>query len=153
VTEKTHVLLDVDASREEVQTVEHVLRSAGFDADVRPGWEKPPRVGNGAFWMILFVLSAPVQAFLAGFFGAAGADAWKDVKRFVAELRAARAPSRAPDGWVEFDDPEGTKLMVADLPDEAYRALLELDWDDHRGGMLMWDDDTSKWFDPNRRYA
>jgi hypothetical protein len=152
VAERTRVLLDVAASSEEVQAVERVLRSAGIDAEVRAEWQKPPRVGNGVFWIILIVLSVALKDFLGGFSGAAGADAWKALKRLVGELRATRVPSEAPDGWVRMDDPEGTNLMLGDLPDEAYRALLELDWSQHRGGMLMWDDEAGEWFDPNRRY-
>ena len=49
-------------------------------------------------------------------------------------------------------DAPGTNLMLAGgLSDDAYRALLDLDWESVRGGMLMWHPDAREWFDPNRR--
>jgi hypothetical protein len=54
-------------------------------------------------------------------------------------------------GW-SWTIPEGTRLMLADLPDEAYRVLLELDWTDHRGGCSCGTTMRASGSDPNRRY-
>jgi hypothetical protein len=148
------VLLDRYATPEEIEEVRAVFERAGARAMVKPVWERPPRTGNGAFWIVLVLLGVAFKSFADGFFGKLGGDAADALREFVGELREARRrSSRAPDGWVEFDDPDDTKVMFASgLPDEAYRALLELDWPEHRGGMLMWDEESREWYDPNRRY-
>ena len=60
---------------------------------------------------------------------------------FVEYLRnARRSPTHADDGWVEFDDPDETNVMLSrGLPDEAYRALLDANRSDACGGMIMSD--------------
>jgi hypothetical protein len=106
--------------------------------------------------MVLILLGVPATAFLHGFgktLGERTADAaWKELKSFVGRIREARKPSSiASNGWVELDDPEGTRILIGDEVDEAYRCLLELDLDTRRGWMLLWDDEAQEWYDPNRR--
>jgi hypothetical protein len=146
------VLLDRFATEEEVAGVGAVFEHAGRNAMVRAVWEKPPQTGNGAFWMTLVLVGLPFKAFADGFFGKLGEDAADALRQFVDEVREARRSSTlADDGWVEFDDVEGTHVMLSGgIPAEAYRALLALDWDEVRGGTIMWDADAGRWFDPNR---
>jgi hypothetical protein len=152
------VLIDAAASAEEAELIRGALRESGFEADVSSEWEKPAGVGNGAFWMVLVVLAVPATAFLSGFGKTigerAGEAAWEGLKSFVGRLRQARASSTiASVGWVELDDPDGTRIMIGEEADEAYQQLLELDLDARRGWMLLWDDDAKEWYDPNRRYG
>jgi hypothetical protein len=149
------VLLDRYASPAEVEDVRAVFQRAGARAMVRPVWEKPPQTGNGPFWIVLILLGVSFKAFADGFFGKLGENAADALREFVEELRRTRDQStRADNGWIQFDDPDDTKVMLgADLPQEAYEALLQLDWSEHTGGMLMWDDTAHEWYDPNRRYS
>ena len=129
----------------------------GIDADVVAEWQKPPGVGNGVFWMVLVVLGVPAASFLKGFTQKLGEQtgevAWKALKSFVGRVRKAREESTiATSGWVEVDDPAGTRIMIGDEADEAYRQLLELDLDSRQGWLLLWDDENEEWYDPNRRY-
>lgn len=114
--------------------------------------EKPPQTGNGAFWMTLVLLGVSFNSFAEGFFGELGKDAALALRDFVDELRAARSDSTlASDGWVEFDDPDETKVMIASgIPADAYRALMDLDWANARGGTIMRDEASKRWFDPTR---
>lgn len=146
------VLLDRHATSDEVAEVRAVFERTGHSAMVRAVWEKPPQTGNGAFWMTLVLLGVSFKGFADGFFGKLGEDAAVALRDFVEELRKARRGStHANEGWVAFDDPDDTNVMLSSgLPDEAYRALLDVDWSDARGGTIMWDDATGRWFDPNR---
>jgi hypothetical protein len=102
--------------------------------------------------MTLVLLGVSFEAFVDGFFGKLGEDTAVALREFVDELpEARRSSTQADDGWVEFDDPDDTGVMLtSSVPIEAYRALLELDWSDARGGMIMWDEESGRWFDPNR---
>jgi hypothetical protein len=145
------VLLDRYATPNEIANVRAVFARTGREAMVRAVWEKPPQTGNGAFWMTLVLLAVPFKAFADGFFGKAGEDTWMALRKLVEELREARRGSTlADEGWVEFDDPDDTQVMLASgIPDEAYEALLELDWSAVRGGTIMWDEERGRWFDLN----
>jgi hypothetical protein len=150
------VFVDAVASPEEIEAVRRAFRDVGIDVDVVAEWEKPPGVGNGAFWMVLVVLGISASAFLKGFGQTlgerAGEEAWTALRSFVRRVRKAREGSAiAASGWVELDDPDGTRIMIGDEADEAYRQLLELDLEARRGWMLLWDDDAREWYDPNRR--
>lgn len=149
------VLLDRDASDAEVEAVRIAVGRRGATPIVRAVWEKPPQTGNGPFWMVLILLGVGFKSFADGFLGKLGEDTADALRDLVDDLRTARRGStRAPEGWVEFDDVDGTNVMFASgLPDAAYRALLDLDWDEVRGGMLIWDDEAAEWYDPNRRYG
>jgi hypothetical protein len=146
------VLLDRYATPDEVAEVRAVFERAGGSAMVRAVWEKPPQTGNGAFWMTLVLLGVSFKAFADGFFGKLGEDAAVALRDFVEDLREARMDStHADDGWVEFDDVDETNVMLSSgVPEEAYQALLEIDWSHARGGMIMWDGASRRWFDPNR---
>ena len=146
--------LDEFATHNEVDGVVAVFREYGYDVDVGARWRKPAGVGNGAFWLVLALLGIPVWRFLMSFADAAGKaageDAWRTFKGLVEKLRETRQGAEPPDGWVQFEDPNGTTLMLADYPDEAYEVLFELEeerFEDRR--LVMWDEDRRRWYDPN----
>jgi len=41
-------------------------------------------------------------------------------------------------------------MLASGIPEEAYQALFDLDWSRARGGMIMWDGASGRWFDPSR---
>jgi hypothetical protein len=131
------VRLENSATIDELDAIAAVLRSHGVDAEVRADWEKEPGTGNGAFYMVLVVLTVTLGPYLAGFLGKAGEDSWDAFRRFVDDLHGARDTSVIESGWVEFEDPDGTTLMISELPPAAIQKLSEVDWARHRGGQLM----------------
>ena len=69
MVEQLVVRLDDLASPAEVDEVREILASSELAAEVRADWQKPPpepQTGNGAFWMILFSVGAPLGAFITG---------------------------------------------------------------------------------------
>lgn len=138
LTQPIPVLLDRYATVGECDAVRAVIDRAGGHAMVRAVWEKEPQTGNGAFWMTLFLLGVPFAKFCDGFFTKLGENAADTLRDFVRELREARrASTHASVGWVEFDDVEDTKIMIpSDIPDDAFNALLEIDWSRVQGGTL-----------------
>jgi hypothetical protein len=148
------VLLDRYASPEEVGDVRAVFERRGATAMVKPLCESLRRPARP----ILDRARPPrhlLQSLRGRILRKLGEDAADALREYAGELRRAREQSTlADDGWVEFDDPEDTKVMLAaGAPDEAYRALLELDWSEHRGGNAHVDDATREWYDPNRCYG
>jgi hypothetical protein len=56
-----------------------------------PDWEKEPGTGNGAFYMILVVLTVTLGHHLAGFLGKAGQDSWDTFRApLVGEARSPK---------------------------------------------------------------
>jgi hypothetical protein len=113
-----HVYLEVEASAEEVAAVAQALREAGIDAPVEACYE---RSGIGTYPWILEISGTAAALFFAGFLGAAGSDAWKNLKALIVKLHEARAGSRAPKGIaILIDEPTGEWILIRDdLPDEA----------------------------------
>ncbi len=144
------VAMDEEASAAEVESVEVLFRKAGFDGPVTAD------IGRRSLGDLPFVIyvSAPVMAFLSGFAGAAGKDAYDSLKRFVRDVRAAR---RGRDGSIVIEDRESREdstvlVLSADLPDEAFEALAGLDLEALKGAYLIWDRDGDKgWHDPMAR--
>src|SRR5438105_13058130 len=113
------------APADEVEAVERVLRSLGFDAPVDASFE---RRGIGDYPWVVYV-TTPV---VAGFLGKLGADLYDGAKRLVLGMRDARKGAR---GSVVVRDEDGTQLVLAStIPDEAFRALQALDWGALKGG-------------------
>jgi hypothetical protein len=138
------VSLDVGASPGEVRAVEEAFARAGFQVEARPvvisrSADVPP-------WIIYVTILVPVAEFFRAFATDAGKDAYAAVKAWAQDVMAARRESR--DGSVDLTDPEGTDLILSThFPDEALDALAEIDWDEVRGGYLLWDVETGRWFD------
>lgn len=67
------------------------------------------------------------------------------------DLWNAREGTGNGEGHVDFGDLEDTRLiMPPTLPDEALDALEDLDWDELRGGWIVWDADRREWVDHTR---
>lgn len=158
MVEQLVVRLDDLASSAEVDEVREILASSELAAEVRADWQKPPpepQTGNGAFWMILFSVGAPLGAVITGLAQRAGQDAYDSVKSFVKRLRRARRASRFRHGVMQFEDSEGTTLVIARVDDEdlddALDKLREVDWAQHAGETILWD--GQEWFSYERRFG
>ena len=141
--------LDAEATEHEVAAVEEVLAGEGFEPRIEATWRKPPHTGNGPMWMILIPVGVPLAYFLRGYATRLGEKAAEEtaewLRSFVKRLRAAREPSPAADGWITFRGTDGTQLDLANIPDEAFNALYELDLPELIGAHLMWDHERRQW--------
>jgi hypothetical protein len=132
--ERPTVLLDVEASPEEVAAVERVVRSFGIGGRVEAGLHRKA-LGDLPFTVYVFM---PVAA---GFLGALGTDLYAGLKRFLTGIVEARNGRR---GAVVIRD--GAQLVLSsDLPDEALQALAELDPSELEDGYWVWDRDAHEW--------
>ncbi len=156
------VQLDPEAAPEELEAVRSVFRSRGEAPEVRlldlPRGVGPSRedeaveeVGNRAVWLMVVLLAVPIGSFLKSLGTAsgnrAGATDLEALASLVRDLRAARQSSEYPEGLIELRDPDGTVLLLGDPAAEAYQRLLDVDWSERRGGMLMWDEERGEWYD------
>jgi len=152
-------MVDTAASPAEVDAIAAVLTGAGIENRS----EASARMqGDGPWLVMLVVLAVP---FLNGFGGEAGKDAWQALKRLVADLHKARARESwgqvvirpgvigedEADGKVTlpgFPIPKNPNVEItldSRMPDEAYRALFDLDLDAFDGGTLHWNPTTGEW--------
>ena len=124
------------------------FQAYGFEPEVAADYGR--RSGGVLPWIITVVVTTPVVAFFAAIGTAAGQDTYAAVKKWAKDMWASRTNSPASRGFLEIEDTENTRVILAsDLPDEALDALVRLDWEEHRGEYLIWDDGT--WRDPTRR--
>jgi hypothetical protein len=156
VEQPERIQLEDTASPEDVAKVERVFRDAGVEAPVEATWHKGPR-GNGFFWMILtLVLSTGAIEYVRAFARTLGelhaVAADQALRQFLSQLREARGPfPERSGGYIQFKDEAGTTLaLTGEEPPEALAALLALEPDQVRGGMVMWNDKTGEWLDINR---
>jgi hypothetical protein len=100
-------------------------------------------------WTVMIMV--PITAFFTGIRAAAGADAYKVLKRLVIDIWTA---SRGPDGYrgvtILRDRESGDYIILEpDLPDEAYATLAEADPSDTRDGVLKYDRRRKHWTAPS----
>lgn len=142
--------MDKQADAAEVAAVADLFKEAGFTGSVRAEIEHR---SAGEIPFVIYV-SVPVTAFLSAFAGAAGKDAYDSLKDFLRRIREAR---RNRSGSVVIRNPDGTRdstvlVLSADLPDEAFEALSDLDLEANKGAYLVWDEEGDKrWHDPTAR--
>lgn len=141
------IAMDKQADAAEVAAVSDLFKEAGFTGSVRAEIEHR---SAGEIPFVIYV-SVPVTAFLSAFAGAAGKDAYDSLKGFLRRIREAR---RNRSGSVVVRNLGGTNdstvlVLSADLPDEAFEALGDLDLEANKGAYLVWDNDGDKrWHDP-----
>ena len=142
------VTLEMEAPPKEVVAVEEVLREEGIRGKVRATYM---RLSMGELpWAI--ILLAPLFWFISAFFvGAgqeAGRDAWKGLRKLVSRLYAAR---RNKHGRITIRTTD-THTIIAlqdDLPDEAYKRLVQMSPDRLNGGNWIWDFKQKRWVNQN----
>ena len=140
---RAFVHIDYGASEEEIRAVEDLFRDVGVEAEVTPGIamfsDIPP-------WAI--AIAVELNPFLVKLQQLAAEDAYRSLKEFIRHARDARRMSGAPDGSVEIDDAGSEvtiKGLTPDLPDGAYRALLDLELRTLPPGFVGWSPDRQMW--------
>ena len=144
--ERLEVRLRAHATLDEVRAVEEVFWRSGIEADVRPGI-----AGGFPVWEVL--ISVTPSAFLSGYLGAVGADAWKVSKDKLNRLRHLvhnlLTVREDPDGYVSLTGDGPFYLtwlrLKRDMPEEAYRQLEECDWKLMERGFLWWSNESQCW--------
>ena len=120
-----------------------VFQAEGIPAEVRE--KEPTGVGNGAWQVEVWLLGVTIGAFLAGYFGAAGKDAYEGTKRFVRKVKRTFLEgveyegSSYEDGALLLRHPEsGAAVYVpSNMSDRGYRELHELEFEPET--VYMWD--------------
>jgi xanthine dehydrogenase molybdopterin-binding subunit B len=106
----------------------------------------PTRRGSEQLhWLVLAAL--PLHAFLSGLGSAAAQDVAQGLKRLVGRVVGAHRKT-APSAQVLVLQDAATRLQVvleADLPAEAYEALVALDLSVFRQGPVHYDRQRGRW--------
>jgi hypothetical protein len=159
------VRLDRFAEPQEIEAVQQVMADAGIPAELRGGYEKPrPGLARGEAdepeWIILLLLSSTFGAFFTAFFGAAGADSWKALKRFAKDLGKTRRRPTGPTippspphlGAIHIVDQHGNRIqegLYPEMPDndfwKAWQSISEPDWSEFAGWFVHWDMKRGAW--------
>ena len=131
----------VSADRE--QKIAEAFRSLEIAARTRL---VPTRRGLGELpWLVLALV--PLQAFLSGLGSGVAADAHRGLRRLVSEVIKAGSEVPEPDQVLVLQD-SATRMQVvldADLPTEAYRQLIALDFSEIRRGPIHYDRQRRAW--------
>jgi hypothetical protein len=134
------VLIEATATPPQVAAVNDVFARRGFDIEARPVWER--RSADVLPWIVQLTLAVPIMAFLQSL----GSEAGKDAYAFVKEVFAARSDSGNGRGAIELSDSEETQLILSsEITDEALAALARIDWEQARGGYMLWNEADHQW--------
>lgn len=96
-------------------------------------------------WLVLTTL--PLHAFLSGLGSAAAQDVAKGLKRLAGRVIGAKRKTASSEQVLVLQDAV-TRLQVvleADLPVEAYQALVTLDLSAFRQGPVHYDRQRGRW--------
>ena len=126
------VLVTAEVSAEKEQAIVEAFRALGVVARTRM---VPTRRGLEQLqWLVLAAL--PLHAFLSGLGSAAAQDVAQSFKRLVGRVLGVKRKTEPVPQVLVLQDAE-TRLQVvleADLPAEAYEALVALDeWQQRQG--------------------
>jgi hypothetical protein len=138
------VSVGIETTGEEVQALERVFRLAEIPVFVD---DEIARFDSDSPWVMY--VCAPIAWFSSRFARtAANAPAealGTGLATFVGEVSDA---FRAPSGSVVFTD-EATETMVgltSDLPEDAFRALLGVDFGGVEGERISWNEEEQAWY-------
>jgi len=135
------VVIEYDVPDGRVEAVERALREAGIEATVDASYES--RALGSLIWLVYVPLGTGLVAFFKAIGEQAGTDAWEAMKQLVTNLLAARVDDREGHIRIRADDYNDV-YVFGELPEEAYRALFDLDWSGLRAGSLVWRD--GEWY-------
>lgn len=137
------VLVTAEVPAEEEKAIVEAFRALGVAARTRMAAAR--RGLDQLHWLVLAAL--PLQAFLSGLGSATAQDVANGLKRVVGRVGGGRrATASAPQVLVLQD--AMTRLQVvleADLPAEAYQALIALDLSAFRQGPVHYDRQRGRW--------
>jgi hypothetical protein len=149
VSERIEVVFPHGMPDGDMQAVADVFRSEGIPAEVRT--YQPPPVGNGwGFHVLLLIVGSGLTPFIAGYFGAAGADAWRKTKEFVGKLKQHhhdRYPEQPMDAELELelvDNETGTHVFIrSSMPDDGFQKLPDLEFEPDT--WYVWEPAEGEW--------
>ena len=145
---QVEITLDALANEDEIAAVAEVVGALGLQCKSQETLHVRAEMPIPT-WLI--VLGGPVSlllaAFLQGFGSEAGKQAWQNIRDVVGHFSATR---KQTEGCLELMDYDTrTHLILShDLPDEAFRQLVELiekDPNQLRGGYWTWEDAEQRW--------
>ncbi len=137
------ILVTAEASAEEEQAIVEAFRA--LDIATRTRMVPTHRGLEQLQWLVLATL--PLHALLSGLGSAAAQDLAQGLKRLVGRVLGARDKTGIAPQVLVLQDAE-TRLQVvleADLPAEAYQALVALDLSAFRQGPVHYDRQRGKW--------
>jgi hypothetical protein len=137
------ILVTAEASAEEEQAIVEAFRA--LDISTRTRMVPTHRGLEQLQWLVLATL--PLHALLSGLGSAAAQDLAQGLKRLVGRVLGARDKTGIAPQVLVLQDAE-TRLQVvleADLPAEAYQALVALDLSAFRQGPVHYDRQRGKW--------
>ena len=138
------VLVTTDVSAEEERAIIEVFRD--LDVIARTRMILARRGLEQLQWLVLATL--PLHAFLSGLGSAAAQDIAHGLKRLVGRVGGAKRAAAGSQQQVLVLQDAATRLQVvleADLPAEAYQALVMLDLSVFRQGPVHYDRHHGKW--------
>lgn len=137
------VLVTAEIFTEYEQAIVEAFRALGVAAGPRM---VPTRRGlEQLHWLVLATL--PLHAFLSGLGSAAAQDVAKGLKRLVDRVICAKRKTASSEQVLVLQDAV-TRLQIvleADLPTEAYQALVTLDLSAFRQGPVHYDRQRGRW--------
>ena len=140
---KADVLIAAGLSDAQQQDIIDAFAAAGID--VHPRMIPAQRGAGELQWLVLAAL--PLQAFLGGIGSAMAESVSNSLKRMVGQICQNRHQGARSSQVLVLQDAE-TRLQVvleADLPIEAYDALVSLDLSKYRKGPLHYDQRRHEW--------
>ena len=136
---EVEILLDAEASPDEVAAVAEIAREAGLQGPVRANIER--KSGDDLSWLILLIVA--LRPFVEAFFGEAAKDSYRKLPQLVSKWYAAR---RGEHGSVSVEDNETSSSIIfsPDLPKEAYREFARMG-ERLEGHSWKWDEEGNSW--------
>jgi hypothetical protein len=137
------ILITAEVSAEEEQAIVEAFRALGVAARAR--MVPTRRSLEQLQWLVLAAL--PLHAFLSELGSAAAQDAAQCLKRLVGRVVGTKRATASSEQVLVLQDAV-TRLQVvleADLPLEAYQALVALDLSVFRQGPVHYDRQRGKW--------
>jgi hypothetical protein len=137
------VLVNEATSTDQEQVVLEWFEELGISAQVRRplSHRDPGTLG----WLVLAAL--PVQAFLTALTGAFAEDVYGGLKKLVQRVSRRGGKAGDPVAPLVLQDSEtGLRIVLdADLPDEAYEQLRQLDLGQIGEGPVRYDRASRRW--------
>jgi hypothetical protein len=143
VTDTVDVLVHDVLSTDDLSRVRTALEAAGMQATIRV---MPPRRGIDPSWLLL--ITFPAHTMLKVALERMGAEAFEQLKRLAGALRnRTRARAAAPSDLLilQCTDSSARIVLEPDLPQDAYRILVEQVVHIVRDGEWRYDRQRARW--------
>jgi len=140
---RAFVQLEVGAPDADVRALRELFREVGVDAEISPGVIE---LSQAPSW--LFMINVAFASFIVKLVQLTTEVAYVALKDFIRRAVDAHGPAGGHTGAVEIHAQESPVRIYLrpELSDEAYRALVELNFTDLPAGILGWEPERRKWF-------